>query len=162
MKKLEYGLLIALLLLCVSCTRGPNTQFIEGIVTLDGVPAERATVNFLPKSPSEALDSTERPLLASGVTDAQGYYRLSSVMGGKFGGGTTMGEYKVTLVKKEQTNKPIVKDDRPVRSIRPVYKYHIPEKFEKRGTSEIEVTVTKGKNRFNFDLQSDGSFEIKK
>lgn len=145
------------------CRKGPDTQFIEGVVTLDGAPVEKATVNFIPKPTDYDPNDMNRPLLASGFTDEKGYYRLSSVMGGKIGGGTTFGEYAVTIVKKEQTNKPIIKDGKVpanINKVRPLFKYHVPEKFEKKESSGMELSVSRGKNRFNFNLKSDGSFEI--
>ncbi|HBT77364.1 MAG TPA: hypothetical protein DEB39_10690 [Planctomycetaceae bacterium] len=147
----------------LGCRKGPDTQFIEGVVKLDGVPLEKATVTFAPKSTDYDPETLERPLLASGVTDEKGYYRLSSVGGGQIGGGTTVGSYVVLIVKKEQTNTPPpAKPGEPSISVRPEYKYHTPKKFETRDTSGIEVDVVKGRNHFQFDLQSDGGFEIEK
>lgn len=164
MKPRYFLYLLLLSAVICGCQKGPDTQFIEGVVTLDGVPVGNATVNFIPKPVDYKPDGINRPLLASGFTDEKGYYRLSSVMGGRIGGGTTAGEYVITIVKKEQTNKPVIKPGERqtinVANIRPKYKYFVPEKFENKETSEVELSVSKGKNRFNFNLKSDGSFEI--
>ncbi|MGL4595797.1 MAG: hypothetical protein ACRCUY_13830 [Thermoguttaceae bacterium] len=164
MKSQRHILFLLALIAIIGCRKGPDTQFIEGVVTLDGTPVEKATVNFIPKPVDYDPNDINRPLLASGFTDEKGQYRLSSVMGGNIGGGTTVGEYIVTIVKKEQTNKPVVTSaniPKNINNIRPVFQYIVPEKFEKRETSGVELSVGKGKNRFNFDLKSDGSFEIK-
>ena len=157
---------VVMLLTFAGCKKGPNVQYVEGTVSVDGKLLDECTVTFCPILTSgDDLNSDQRPLTASGVTDEKGLYRLSSLMGGSIGGGTTVGEYKVCIVKKKDTKpKPnIGPGDRLPTSaeMRPIWKYETPEIFEEQGKTPITVTVEKGKNTFHFDLKSDGTFEIK-
>ena len=133
---------------------GPPVQYVEGIVTLDGVPVEGANVNFGPKQAASA--GSDVALVAGGVTDAQGKYTISSVGGGKIGGGTTVGEYVVAIVKKTMTTPVGVSGPTGP----PRYRYDVPAAFERN--SPIAVTVAKGKNTFNFNLKSDGTCDVTK
>ena len=156
---------LVVLVLLVSVTgcggKGPPVQFVEGTVSVDGSLLENCTVTFIPQGTSGAL-------LASGVTDAKGYFRISSVEGGAIGGGTTVGEYFVSIVKKTNSRPPIQVDEhgRPIGNpsgFRPMWDYVTPMVFElqgKRTEVPITVTVKKGKNRFGFDLKADGSFTV--
>lgn len=144
------------------CHQGPPTQFVEGIVTLDGNVLNDVSVSFVPKTKDQAPgDPNDRPLIASGLTDEKGRYRLSAIMGGKAGGGTTVGEYNVSITKKEMTHAPDIEKSMGGKN-RPKYRDIVPEKFGNSKTSGITATVVKGRNRFDFDLRSDGSFEVKK
>jgi hypothetical protein len=117
---------VCLLTLLSGCgPGGPPVQYVEGIVTLDGVPVEGANVNFGPKQASEESNAA---LVAGGITDAQGKYTISAVSGGKIGGGTTVGEYVVSVVKKTMTTP--VGPSGPIG--RPEYRYDVPMAFESR------------------------------
>ncbi len=73
---------------------GPAGSEVEGIVKLDGKPLEGATVVFHPKS--------EGGTPASGVTDAEGKFKLSTNQGFKI----PHGMYKVAITKQEKLNVP--------------------------------------------------------
>lgn len=142
---------------------GPPTQYIGGTVTLDGQPVENALVSFIPTQSSDMSNpgNLNVPLIATGNSNSQGAFQLSAVQGGKVGGGTTVGEYYVTVVKREMLNAPMVKNGKVIKPMKgpPKYNYIVPKAFETPSESGIVVTVKKGKNRFNFSLKSDGSFE---
>ena len=138
--------------------RGPKVYHVEGIVTVDGEPVEGANVSFVPKQASGA-DDLSGPLLAGGATDANGKYTLSTSRGSAIGGGTTAGDYKVTIVKKKMTNAPTAPLAAGQRLV-PQYEYGVPRAFEDSNNAKISVEVVKGKNTFNFALKSDGTFEV--
>jgi hypothetical protein len=70
---------------------GGGLASVEGVVTLDGQPVEGASVSFAPQ------DDTGKP--ASGATDAQGRFKLSTA--GK--PGAENGTYKVVVTKVDTT-----------------------------------------------------------
>ena len=137
--------------------KGPDVNLVEGVVTLDGTPVEGANVNFAPKQ-EPAPGDISGPLLAGGATDANGKYTLSVIRGGAIGGGTTAGEYNVSIVKKRVTNAPTAPNQPMVGP--PKFEYDIPQVFER--ASKITAEVVKGKNTINFVLKSDGTFEVTK
>ena len=138
--------------------KGPVVHHVTGIVTLDGQPVADANVSFVPKQASSP-DDLNASLLAGGATDVAGKYTLSTARGSAVGGGTTAGEYKVTIVKKKMANAlngPLAPGQRFV----PQYEYEVPRAFEDSSKSNIFVEVVKGKNIFNFALKSDGTCEV--
>ena len=79
-------------MIAVGCGKpGPQVQYVEGVVVLDGEPVADATVVFVP----EAADG----LVATGRTNAEGRFTLTSVRGGKPNGGALVGDYAVTFSK---------------------------------------------------------------
>jgi Carboxypeptidase regulatory-like domain len=76
--------LVAAVLVAGAGCGGGHT--VEGVVTLDGKPLHWATVTFT------SQDGSGRT--ASGVTDEDGRFRLTSV---KYGDGVRPGDYKVTV-----------------------------------------------------------------
>ena len=148
---------VCLLVLFSGCgPGGPALQYVEGVVTLDGKPVEDANISFAPKQVLET-DNDNGPLLAGGQTDANGRYKLSTSLSTGIDKGTTVGEYVVTIVKKRVTNPPTGPGQQMGR---PIFEYTVPRVFENSDDSKITVTVVKGKNTFNFDLKSDGTFEV--
>ena len=141
-------------------SKGPKVYRVEGIVTLDGTPVADANVSFVPKQ-AGAPDDLTGPLLAGGATDAAGKYTLTTNRGSAIGGGTTVGEYQVSIVKKKMTN-PLTGPLAPGQRFVPQYQYEVPRAFEDSQKSNISVEVVKGKNVFNFALKSDGTCEVTK
>lgn len=141
--------------------KGPPTQYIEGVVTLDGKPVEKALVGFIPTQSADMSNPNNLnvPLIATGNSDADGKFRISAVQGGKIGRGTTVGEYRVMIVKKEMTNIPVGQKGKPTPVMKgpPKFRYVVPKVFEDPNKSGIVVTVKKGTNKFDFALKSDGS-----
>lgn len=139
---------------------GPDVQYVEGVVTLDGKPVEGATVGF---SPVDAATG----LAAVGTTDADGVFRLTAMQGGEPESGTTVGQYKVTVTKTtvtsasaEETQK--MQDDPNYGktsqgiSAPPKAIAEVPTKYNNPETSGIEVTVKDGRNdgpEFKFELK---------
>jgi hypothetical protein len=127
--------LIAAALVVAGCgPAGPDVQFVEGVVTLDGKPLDGATVTFA------AVDKTGMP--AAGKTDAEGRFRLNATQGKKYGKGTVVGDYVVTVTKLVWREKAVEPD-------------HItPLVYENSKDSPLRATVVKGRNTFEFALTS--------
>ena len=138
---------------------GPRVNLVDGLITLDGVPLTQASVAFVADSPDSSPNNQQLPFLATGMTDENGRYNLTTVRGGKIGGGAMLGKFNVTINKKVVTNPPPPGFQG---NYRPIYKQITPKKFGDEEESGIVVEVVKGKNVFNFGLKSDGSFEISK
>lgn len=81
--------------LIVGCNRGPAVVPVSGIVSFEGKPLEGATVMFLPKG-----EPGQGTLLAFGLTDAEGRFRLRTNVGPKASyDGAVPGEYRVAVSK---------------------------------------------------------------
>lgn len=131
-------LVAALLMGAVGCgKKGPDVQFVEGRVTLDGQPLGNATIGFT---------STEKPGIppAYGLTDESGVYRLTSI-GGKHQQGACVGTFVVTVFKFETEKTETGEDGAPVgpppKAIRIV-----PELYGDIATSPLRATVNHGAN----------------
>jgi hypothetical protein len=140
-------LVVGATLLTLGCSGGPErpvVQYVEGVVTLDGEPLAAANVTFVPR-----VSGVE--LVASGLTDEQGKYRLTSLRGGRIGAGAVAGEYGVSIDKLIDTRKdPGGLPPKPGDIVQAV-----PEAYTNPSTSGIEVTVRQGRNRggeFDFHL----------
>ena len=171
-------ILTALLLLgssLLGCSSGLRTEFVEGIVTLDGEPIEGASVTFIPSSAGTAR-------IAIGTTDERGRYTLTTAEGGNPGKGATAGDYKVTVAKRTpdpawaggqerpaieraDTSRPptieeMAAEDHARKAmaagLAPPRLYLTPQKYGKPDTSGFTAAVVRGKNRFNFDMVSAG------
>jgi hypothetical protein len=150
-------LLPALLLGCDGS--GPDVQYVEGVVLVDGQPVEGVTVSFSPVN-------SETGLPAVGTTDATGKFTLTALQGGSPGGGTTAGDYKVGFTKSDVTSISAeeaqqMQDDPNYGkstglSAPPKVMSAIPNKYTNPDTSGITVTVKKGENKgedFQFKLE---------
>lgn len=89
---LVYGVGWAAVTMTGCSPSGPDVQMVKGVVLLEGHPLDGATVGFSPVNPEIGLP-------ASGVTAADGSFRLTATRGGRTGAGTTVGEYVVTVNK---------------------------------------------------------------
>ncbi|MCL2118129.1 MAG: carboxypeptidase-like regulatory domain-containing protein [Planctomycetaceae bacterium] len=135
------------LALCSGC--GPKqtkTYYVEGTITIDGQPAEKVLVTFVPKTEGNGVQ-------ASGVTDAQGIYKLTSLRG-KQDKGAAAGDYAVTVSKREW--KPAA-----VPFVDPVTKQEfkeesfeiIPVQYRNPFRSPLNATVSAGENKgLDFDI----------
>jgi len=146
------SLLVVLAVNLVGCSDGKlKTEPVRGIVTLDGVPLEDASVNFTPKNPGEGTASFGR-------TNAKGEYLLQTLLG-NVDAGTLPGEYVVTVSKHiqvptgrriEDSNSGEMQDEMDSILIFPEM-----AKYANTKTTPFSATVVKGKNQFDFDLKSE-------
>ncbi|NOX54499.1 MAG: DUF4198 domain-containing protein [Planctomycetes bacterium] len=152
---------VALVLVGCSGEQRPTveTEYVEGIVTLDGKPVAGATVTFVPVNKGQGMSATGR-------TDEQGKYTLTAVGGpggvaGEPGAGTVPGEYYVGVVKTESSGEEIqeeqdgqeVEESGP-KPEEPTIKHIVPQKYNNPRESGIKVTVKKGKNVIPIELSS--------
>lgn len=125
--------------------RGPDVQLVEGFVTLDGSPCAGAIVGFSPVAGG---------MPATGRTGPDGSYRITAVRGGREHGGTTVGEYLVTIDKMELLPPP----PNPLgQQLEPEFRYIVPRAYGDQATSGMKATVRRGRNagpEFRFDLRS--------
>ena len=142
---------VAVLLFCaLGCQpkgTGVNTQFVEGVVTLDDAPLNAVSITFVPKM--EGVGEN-----AGGLSDFNGRYTLSSLSGDP-GKGALEGEYIILAAKSEPFvfEKPIVSPvsgDEITSELRPV----LHEIYQNRQKTPLSATVVKGKNRIDIKLES--------
>jgi len=153
MKKALVLLAVSFLLIdpCVSgCGHAKlSTSFVEGVITLDGTPIDGAVVKFSPKSEGGGA------VYAQGQTDANGRYLLTAMQGGGADKGTTPGEYIVLVTKKETRQL-----DKPRESMGggpPITSENVdvlPKVYNDVRAAKLSATVVTGKNKFDFDLDS--------
>jgi hypothetical protein len=117
---------------------------IKGVVTLNGKPAEEVTVIFTPDGDG---------LMAAGKTDAAGAFSLNASLGKKWGGGTTVGEYVVT-VSKLTAYKTDPATGEPTATLLPEPQQLMPHVYTTVNESPLRASVTKGINEFQFELSS--------
>jgi len=124
---------------------GLKTYPVSGTVTLNGEAVTGATVSFTPKVAGEGDGAFAR-------TDNRGFYQLQTTQG-RVDGGTTPGEYYVTISKVEMVGTGTFTTDSEgnrIEGTRPVSV--IPEIY---GTAEggLSAMVEKKRNEFNFELE---------
>jgi len=148
--------------------KGLKTEYVEGVVTLEGVPLEGASVQFSPMNLDlSATPSLGQPEMANGLTDQNGKYTLSSI-NGDVGKGAIAGEYRVLITKIKATTIETGSDGRPVAGaqgfgtdaagnvITTKQEDLIPAVYKDRKNTPLSFTVVPGKNlNVNFDLKSD-------
>lgn len=150
---------IALLVIAGCSGQAVNTEPVEGIVTLDGEPVEGATLTFIPVQPGSGAAAT-------GITDAEGKYRLTAVDAGpeaEAGTGTMPGEYYVGVLKNtapdivpasEMDPDQLEKSDPDEMPEEVTLTYVVPQKFNDPRTSGIKKTVQAGANDIPIELKS--------
>ena len=156
----------ALLILVLTGCSNPDSRYsmVEGTIIYNGAPVEGATVNFQTVSPDGES--------ASGRTDVNGKFTLTSVSAVDGGRGALPGDYQVIVTKREvappdpdqaaHDRGEIDYDELQSRmSRRNPYgsggasppKHLLPEKYATTATSGLSATVKAGKNDpFNFEL----------
>ena len=142
-------IILAVLIFVSGCGGGgrkySKTEMVEGLVTLDGVPIEGADITFFPKGTGES---------ATGKTDAEGRYKLTSINGAP-DKGTTVGEYGITasqwVVKK--LDEPYI-DKAQDALIEYDSKEMLPVVYTEIHTSPLKATVNAGPNTINLELDS--------
>ncbi|MCL2348097.1 MAG: hypothetical protein FWC50_07520 [Planctomycetaceae bacterium] len=128
-----------------------KTEFVEGVVTLDGNPVpEGTTVTFSPVT-------TGKGEPALGRTDKDGHYTLTSATGAPEKGALA-GDYKITVTKYDQTF--FEKDDpkAPVDSYgnrqTSTSKLVLPVPYSEFRRTPLTYTVVEGKQTHNIELKS--------
>ena len=131
---LQLGIL-ALLISCCGCPSGSkDVGLVEGVVTLDGKPVDRATIRFFPP--------TGRPSI--GFTDDKGHYALVYTRKQK---GALIGNHKVTISTELEAD--YLDPSGQAR------KESMPPKYRDSRETELAATVEGGQNEIDFELQSD-------
>jgi len=125
-----------------------KTEYVEGVVTLDGTPVDGAKIGFTP------VEGAEGAVEAYGLSDAKGVYKLST-NAGKVNAGTTPGEYIVIVSKViyTETDQWTIESDGTKTNI-PRADNVVPAKYKRVTLSPLRKTVNKGKNIINIELSS--------
>jgi hypothetical protein len=151
----------------LGCSSEPSVGAVPvtGTVTLDGKPVEGATISFVPDGDSS--------LSASGLTDASGNFRLTSVSPGD---GAVPGKYKVTVSKltaDSQAAPQATSQEEAMKQLQdkmkaggsnafytkapPPVKETLPERYSNAATSGLQAEVKgSGENKFTFALTTAG------
>ena len=134
-------------LFLIGC-RPSEFQYVEGVITLDGVPVEGASVTFRPRE--------KGGMMAAGMSDAGGRYRLNPLRG-KEGAGVLAGEYDVSIIKTQEPDDGVARGSREGR-----IEYVTPPGYADTATSGLTATIKPGRNTgasVSFDLK--GTFRKK-
>jgi hypothetical protein len=119
----------------LGCDRsGLNLAPVEGVVTFNGAPVEKAGVLFKPEIGPFAI----------GTTDAEGRFTLTTANHE----GALVGNHKVAISKTQTTTTQVAGDVLP----RYGTKYFLPAKYASPETSELTATVSDDDNELKFDL----------
>lgn len=139
---------------------GPRVEMVEGVVVLDEVPVEGATVFF---SPASSHGDAARGLPAAGRTGAGGGFTLNAGGGATPGAGTKTGDYVVTIVKQEVDGIPASSTPgQPPDFSKIKVRDLLPTLYKLGETSPLRVTVKRGKNTYRFELDSSATVEQEK
>jgi hypothetical protein len=135
---IQLGAFAATLCILLAGCGGPDHELVlapvSGTVTYNGEPLADAMVAF---------DPEEGGRIASGKTDEDGRYRLTTVEGYD---GAIVGRHGVTVVKVAPTPAPHISDPDAGKPL-------IPEKYFDASTSELTAEVVEGENNvFDFEL----------
>ena len=148
--------------------KGLKTEYVEGIITLNGAPLEGASVQFSPADAFSTNPAPGQPEMANGLTDKSGKYTLSSI-NGDVGKGAVAGEYRVLVTKIKATTAELDESGKPVdgkgfgrdaagNAITTIQEDLIPVIYRDRKKSPLSYTVVPGKNlKVDFDLKSDAN-----
>jgi hypothetical protein len=150
---------ICCLLLISGCSTEPErpaTYVVTGQVTYKGRPLEGARVIFVSSSPGG--------MPASGLTDSEGFYELTTF---ESGDGALPGTYGVKVARYDNWDPEtpldpaeeipyeqeqflvFAEDEKP----HPVAKNTLPKKYDSEATSGLAHTVTEGPTRFDIDIE---------
>lgn len=143
---------------------GEPVNFVQGTVTMDGVPLADATVSFSPMAGGTGK-------AAVGMTDAKGVFKLSPVQGA-VGSGASAGDYEVSITKDAKA----AEEDPEAWKTDPNYgkettsptavakiKSEVPVAYSNPSTSGLVATVKPGSNSgIKFELKKDFAAPKKK
>ena len=155
--------LVASVIAAAGCGGTPTlqTEFVEGLVTVDGQPVAEATVTFVPVTEGQGASAT-------GMTNAQGIYKLTAAVTGEIAAkaeaGTLPGEYHVGVMKnvvevpmsQEEAEKQGIEYVPPPSGVlqEPKITFVVPQKYNSPRKSGIQVTVQPGQNNIPIELTS--------
>jgi len=131
---------------------GPRSRvpinYVEGIVTVDGVPKKGVAVIFVPTDSDTGYEG------AAGTTDANGVFKVTS-LNGLPEKGAMAGNFAVTfyLTELKQFDRPVY-DDTRAEWVKEKMVNILPAVYQNDETTPIKVTVEKGRNQFQFDLHT--------
>ena len=167
MKRLNCCLLVLGAAFCAvlfaGCSGGSSmgTEYVEGVVTMDGTPVPEAAVMFVPVTEGEGLSAT-------GMTDANGVYKLTAAnLDGETapaGGGTLPGEYYVGVLKSVSADGPMSEEEAfekgvkyvpPSSEVAPQITHVVPVKYNNPKESGLKFTVEAGDNDIPITLTSE-------
>ncbi len=136
-----------------------STEYVEGVVTLDGQPVAEATVTFVPVTEGQGAPAT-------GMTNQQGVYKLTATVTGELAAtpeaGTLPGEYFVGVMKnvvetrmsQEEAEQAGVEYVPAAEEAAPKITFVVPQKYNVPRESGIKVTVQAGTNNLPIELTS--------
>ena len=168
MDRVHYEWMFLGLAVCSAALLGCNgqptlqTEYVEGLVTVDGEPVAEATVTFVPVTEGQGASAT-------GMTNAQGIYKLTAAVTGDVAAvaeaGTVPGEYHVGVMKnvvdtpisQEEAEQQVIEYVPPPPGVRqePKITFVVPQKYNNPRQSGIRVTVEPGQNNIPLELTSD-------
>jgi hypothetical protein len=142
-----YCLLVLFGFIGCSNSDGPKTEYVEGNVTFNGQPLPKALVVFHPVN--------DTGIAASGTTNEQGIFRLTSLRGGAPNAGTVVGEYRVSVSRNKDEPASFREEKNASGTDKiPVFESLIPIKYNNPAKSGLTATVEKKKNQFQFSLEN--------
>ena len=151
-------IIVCLLVLPLTgCARGGLAGLVPaaGIVTLNGVPVEEATISFAPASDSSDVRS------ASATTGKDGKFVVTTL---NYGDGMYPGEYQVFVTKTTTTGKSgfgggfgLDEKKRTIDDSQIVY--HLPLKYGDKKTSGLTVSIPSKGNK-NIELKLEGEVDL--
>ena len=121
---------------------------VQGTITLDGQPVEKASIAFLP--------AAGQPLPAIGTTDAQGKFVMKTTEGPQELNGAMPGQYKVIINKFTQSG--IIENEQGLSGVVAPgglkVEWLIPQKYSTADTSDLTCKVETGMQELKFALKS--------
>jgi hypothetical protein len=138
----------ALAVACITlagCSEGGDFGYVEGTITLDGKPVDKALIGFYPTGGRGSV----------GTTDSDGHYELQYTGSQK---GASVGSHKVTITTaiEEVTANAYRREDEPAPVATPGRKELLDKSYQDRRTTPLTATVKPGTNPpIDFDLKSE-------
>ena len=160
MQKIQLLIVLITSLVITGCgPAGLKTQFVEGIVTLNGQPLDGALVTFTP------VTQTPDNVSATGITDETGRYTLTAIgstISGEAGKGTIAGDHVVTIVKRETIitgqrrgsdgSLATTSDGQPEMSS--ITRIITPQVYSQPDKTPLRATVQRGTNNLPFNMEN--------
>jgi hypothetical protein len=149
-KLLVFVLSCSCLLGLLGC--GPRSRvpinYVEGVVAVDGIPRKGVSVVFIPTDTEAGYEG------AAGMTNDEGVFRVTS-LNGLPEKGAMEGEFAVVFYLNEmkQFDRPVY-DVTRAEWVREKMVNVVPVAYQDEKTTPVKAIVQKGKNRFQFDINT--------